>query len=66
MRQIAFVQLKNRQIDRWQQSRERREKAPVALIKSHDYLDVDATTGKRFWIFRVLPSGRWLVHGYFE
>jgi protein ImuB len=34
--------------------------------KIRDYFDVEDTTGKRFWIFRVLQSARWFVHGYFQ
>jgi protein ImuB len=38
----------------------------VGHDKTRDYFDVEATTGKRYWIFRVLQSARWFLHGYFE
>jgi protein ImuB len=35
--------------------------------KTRDYFDVeDATTGQRFWVFRVLETNRWYLHGEFE
>jgi protein ImuB len=35
--------------------------------KTRDYFDVeDATTGQRFWVFRVLETNRWFLHGEFE
>ena len=34
--------------------------------KTRDYFDVEEETGKRFWIFRVLQSSRWFIHGHFE
>jgi protein ImuB len=35
--------------------------------KTRDYFDVeDATTGQRFWVFRVLETNRWFIHGEFE
>jgi protein ImuB len=34
--------------------------------KTRDYFDVEDSTGRRFWLFRVLETGRWFVHGVFE
>jgi protein ImuB len=35
--------------------------------KTRDYFDVeDESTGQRFWIFRVVESAKWFVHGEFE
>ncbi len=34
--------------------------------KTRDYFDVEDPNGKRFWIFRVMESGKWYVHGEFE
>jgi len=31
--------------------------------KTRDYFDVEDTTGQRFWIFRVVQTGRWFLHG---
>jgi protein ImuB len=35
--------------------------------KTRDYFDVeDATSGERFWIFRVIETREWYLHGVFE
>jgi protein ImuB len=34
--------------------------------KTRDYYDVEDTTGKRFWIFRVGETWKWYLHGEFE
>jgi protein ImuB len=35
--------------------------------KTRDYFEVeDAQTGERFWVFRVLETRRWFLHGEFE
>jgi protein ImuB len=34
--------------------------------KTRDYFDVENGDGKRFWIFRVMETGRWYLHGFFE
>ena len=34
--------------------------------KTRDYYEVEASAGKRFWIFRVLQTARWFLHGRFE
>jgi protein ImuB len=34
--------------------------------KTRDYFDVADTTGGRFWLFRVLETNRWYLHGIFE
>jgi protein ImuB len=33
--------------------------------KTRDYFDVTDETGNRFWIFRVLETWRWFLHGVF-
>jgi protein ImuB len=33
--------------------------------KMRDYFDVEDETGHRFWLFRVLPTGQWYLHGLF-
>jgi protein ImuB len=33
--------------------------------KTRDYFDVEDETGRRFWLFRVLPTGHWYLHGLF-
>ena len=33
--------------------------------KTRDYYDVEDEHGNRFWIFRVVQSGRWFLHGVF-
>jgi protein ImuB len=34
--------------------------------KTRDYFDVQDTTGRRFWVFRVAQTGKWYLHGVFE
>ena len=34
--------------------------------KTRDYFEVEESAGKRFWIFRVLQTARWFLHGRFE
>lgn len=34
--------------------------------KTRDYFDVEDNQGLRFWIFRVLETGKWYWHGTFE
>jgi protein ImuB len=34
--------------------------------KTRDYFDVEDPDGKRCWIFRVMETGKWYVHGEFE
>jgi protein ImuB len=34
--------------------------------KTRDYFDVEDSDGARFWIFRVMETGKWYVHGEFE
>jgi protein ImuB len=34
--------------------------------KTRDYFDVEDSSGKRFWIFRVLQTARWYLHGRFS
>jgi protein ImuB len=34
--------------------------------KMRDYFDVEDETGRRFWVFRVLPTGQWYLHGLFS
>lgn len=31
-----------------------------------DYYRVEATTGRRFWLFRRLQDGKWFLHGVFD
>ena len=33
--------------------------------KTRDYYDVTDDAGRRFWVFRALPSRRWFLHGTF-
>jgi protein ImuB len=33
--------------------------------KTRDYFDVEDEAGRRFWIFRVVQTGRWYLHGKF-
>jgi hypothetical protein len=33
--------------------------------KTRDYFDVVDHAGRRFWVFRALPSRRWFLHGAF-
>ena len=34
--------------------------------KTRDYFDVADTAGNRFWLFRVMETNRWYLHGIFE
>lgn len=34
--------------------------------KTRDYFDVADTDGSRFWLFRVMETNRWYLHGVFE
>ena len=34
--------------------------------KTRDYYDVEDETGRRFWVFRVLETGKWYLHGEYE
>jgi protein ImuB len=34
--------------------------------KTRDYFDIESPDGRRLWIFRVMETGRWFVHGEFE
>jgi len=34
--------------------------------KTRDYFDVADTDGSRFWVFRVMETNRWYLHGVFE
>jgi protein ImuB len=34
--------------------------------KTRDYFDIEDPDGRRLWIFRVMETGRWFVHGEFE
>jgi protein ImuB len=34
--------------------------------KVRDYFDVEDETGRRFWMFRVLPGRQWYLHGCFS
>ena len=34
--------------------------------KTRDYFDVEDASGKRYWVFRVLETGKWYLHGEFE
>jgi protein ImuB len=34
--------------------------------KTRDYFDVADPTGRRFWIFRVVQTAKWYLHGTFE
>jgi protein ImuB len=33
--------------------------------KQRDYFDVEDESGRRFWMFRVLPGRQWFLHGLF-
>jgi protein ImuB len=33
--------------------------------RTRDYFDVTDETGRRFWIFRVLETWKWYLHGFF-
>jgi len=34
--------------------------------KTRDYFDVADTAGSRFWLFRVMETNQWYLHGIFE
>jgi hypothetical protein len=34
--------------------------------KTRDYFDVADPDGNRFWLFRVLQTHKWYLHGSFE
>jgi protein ImuB len=34
--------------------------------KTRDYFEVEDEAGRRWWLFRVLQSSRWYLHGRFE
>jgi len=34
--------------------------------KTRDYFDVEDTTARRHWLFRVRETSRWYLHGGFE
>lgn len=34
--------------------------------KTRDYFDVEETSGRRFWLFRVGETRRWFLHGVFD
>jgi protein ImuB len=34
--------------------------------KTRDYFDVEDEAGRRWWLFRVLQSSKWYLHGSFE
>ena len=34
--------------------------------KTRDYFDVEDEAGRRWWLFRVVQSSRWYLHGSFE
>ena len=34
--------------------------------KTRDYFDVEDSTGRRFWVFRVAETRRWFLHGFFD
>ena len=34
--------------------------------KTRDYFDIEDEAGRRWWLFRVLQSSRWYLHGSFE
>lgn len=34
--------------------------------KTRDYFDAEDESGRRFWLFRVVQTGRWFLHGVFE
>jgi protein ImuB len=34
--------------------------------KTRDYFDVEDSSGRRFWLFRVGESRRWFLHGIFD
>ena len=34
--------------------------------KTRDYFDVGDMAGCRYWLFRVMETNRWYLHGIFE
>jgi protein ImuB len=34
--------------------------------KTRDYFDVEDDTGRRWWVFRVLETFKWYLHGSYE
>lgn len=34
--------------------------------KTRDYFDAEDEAGRRYWLFRVVETGRWFLHGMFE
>ena len=34
--------------------------------RTRDYFEVENALGRRFWIFRVVQTGKWYLHGTFE
>ena len=34
--------------------------------KTRDYFDVEDESGQRWWLFRVLETFKWYLHGNFE
>ena len=34
--------------------------------KTRDYFEVEDETGRRFWLFRVIQTSKWYLHGAFE
>src|SRR5207244_2556257 len=34
--------------------------------KTRDYFDIELPDHKRLWLFRVLETGKWYLHGVFE
>ena len=34
--------------------------------KTRDYFEVENPAGRRYWIFRVLETGKWYLHGGYE
>ena len=34
--------------------------------KTRDYFDAQDDAGNRYWLFRVVQSGQWYLHGIFE
>jgi protein ImuB len=34
--------------------------------RTRDYFDVLTPGGRRFWIFRVVETAKWYLHGIFE
>ena len=34
--------------------------------KTRDYFDVEDAAGRRYWVFHVLETNKWYLHGEFE